>query len=143
VVVALQVKLTISAFANELGRSPATVRSGLLRNGVDIKHGGTDGFTLKELIDALYGDETAARIAVDQERAEKLRLANAEARRELVPMGEAEAMIRSTLLPVRDLLLSAPAVLAARVNPTDPEHARSQIQSWVDNGLKTIREEIK
>ena len=135
--------MTITAFAKALGISAATVRSGLRRNDVEIPDRRSAVFPLKVLIESIYGDETAVKIRVEQERAEKLRLANAETRRELVPMGEAEGMIRSALLPVRDLLLSAPAVLAARVNPTDPEHARAQIQAWVDSGLRSVREEIK
>jgi hypothetical protein len=126
----------------------ATIKRRLQAAGVAIPKG--EKLDLATVLPVLVkGDPSTAdelrakRIAHTAAKTALLELDRKQREQELVEMGEAEAMIRSTLLPIRSLILSAPAVLAAKVNPSDPEHARAQIQSWVDNGLKTIREDIK
>jgi hypothetical protein len=94
---------------------------------------------LRELRDGLREEqekETRARRKLLEER---LRVS----KRELVPLEEAADMIRRMLLPARQRLLGAPAELASRCNPSDPEFARRALQQWSDESLRYCGGEIE
>ena len=89
-----------------------------------------------ETIDFLFEKAREAKA-----RADLLEMKRSRGEKETVHIEEAEAMIRSALQPVRELLLSAPSTLAARCNPTDPTIARAAVTAWVDEGLRVCRGE--
>jgi hypothetical protein len=61
---------------------------------------------------------------------------------ELVSMAEVQALFTAALLPVRQRLLAMPAECCTSANPTDPQHARAALQTWVDTALPMIREQL-
>ena len=63
-----------------------------------------------------------------------------EREKELVTMDEAKDVIRQYLGPMREILVTAPMALAARVNPADPELARMQLETWSDDSMKRLRD---
>jgi phage terminase Nu1 subunit (DNA packaging protein) len=63
-----------------------------------------------------------------------------EREKELVTMDEAKDVIRQYLGPMREILVTAPMALAARVNPADPELARMQLETWSEDNLKKLHD---
>jgi hypothetical protein len=59
-------------------------------------------------------------------------------RRELLTVAEAREIFGAVLLDVRKLLDAAPAALAGRVSPADPDHAREILESWRTAMLRTL-----
>jgi phage terminase Nu1 subunit (DNA packaging protein) len=140
---------TLNGLASVARLDKRTVQRRLQKSGIKVAAG--TRYRLPDVFAALCATDIdpahpeamrAEKLRQTRARADLLELRKARETADLVPMCEAEAMVRSTLLPIREMILSAPVVLAARVNPTDPEHARAQIQSWVDNGLRSVRETI-
>ena len=132
-------KATIEEWSKEFGVNHRSLALALRR--MDLEIGKGVKFRAKDVATAVFGDY----------RSEKARLTRAQAdikeqqarlqSREMVRLDEAEAMIRSALQPVRELLLSAPSTLAARCNPVDPTIARTAVTAWVDEGLRVCRGE--
>ena len=85
-----------------------------------------------ELVTATVRDRNASAALKELERKAR--------EKELVPMEEAREVVRAYLTPAREAIVSAPAALAARVNPSDPELARLELQDWADNALRKIRD---
>lgn len=96
----------------------------------------------RDIVRALAGDKAAAlarRAAADAGMAEhKLRVAT----REVIPLDEAADYVRRTFMPVREQIMAMPSVLAGRVNPTDPAHARAHLEAWGEAFLRHCRERI-
>ena len=132
-------KATCEEWSKEFGINPRSLALALRR--MDLEIGKGVKLRAKDVATAVFGDY----------RSEKARLTRAQAdikeqqarlqSREMVRLDEADAMIRSALQPVRELLLSAPSTLAARCNPTDPTIARAAVTAWVDEGLRVCRGE--
>lgn len=76
-----------------------------------------------------------------RERAERIKaeVEASEATRNSIPISDAEAIFNRALLPVRQCLLALPT-LAPSCNPSDPEHAKAHLESYVDQSLKLCRE---
>jgi hypothetical protein len=75
-------------------------------------------------------------------RADKIELQNSVARRKLIPREDVQHFIVSTYAPVREQVLAMPSVMAPRVNPTDPEHARRHLEEWGDWMLTYCRQHV-
>ena len=90
------------------------------------------------------GDAKAQRLAQqtrrDKAQADLLELQRRQREGELVTMEEARNVIRQYLGPMRDILTTAPMALAARVNPSDPELARMQLETWSEDNMRKLRE---
>jgi hypothetical protein len=90
------------------------------------------------------GDAKAQRLAQqtrrDKAQADLLELQRRQREGELVTMNEARGVIRQYLGPMRDILVAAPMALAARVNPSDPELARMQLETWSEDNMRKLRE---
>lgn len=65
-------------------------------------------------------------------------LAISRAKGELLTVQEAREVFGSVLMDVRKLLDAAPASLAAKVNPGDPDHARLMLDDWLKGALRTL-----
>jgi hypothetical protein len=128
-------KLTIQGVAQELGVNRETLRKRLLA--IDVK---PDSPTLRwrEVFTAWIGDKSAALTRRQMAEAELMELKAARMRGDMLLRDEAEAMVRSWLGPLRDVLVACPEELAARLNPSDPEHARSHLMDWRDRALRVM-----
>lgn len=129
--------------ATEFGVSRETVRKGLAAAGVKVvaKRKG-DAFTTRQIAAAIFGDLDREKTLETRERRKALERENAEADGKTLTIESVQALYGEALLPVRQRLLALPNEAATRVNPTDPEHARAQLQAWVDESLPLIREQL-
>ena len=130
-------KLSLSEAAREFHVTRETVKRRLTAAEVEMKPG---KWSIHTLHTALIGDLAEERIRKTRAEADILELDRSQRQKDLITMAEAEDVVRSYLLPVRDLILSAPSALSARVNPSDPELARLQLEEWVEDGLRHVRE---
>lgn len=131
------VKLNVQSAAAQFGVSRDTLKRGLVAMGIKVGWGAK--FDLRQIYRALAGDLKEERTRETRAKADLLELKRAEREKDLVPMADAEALVQSVLLPVRDIWLAMPAALAARCNPGDPELARAQLQSWVDDSIRSVQ----
>jgi hypothetical protein len=76
-------------------------------------------------------------IAQSAETEERL-LAIAKDQGRLLTVVQAREAFGSVLMDLRKLLDAAPAALAAKVNPGDPDHSRAIIDDWVRGVLRTL-----
>jgi phage terminase Nu1 subunit (DNA packaging protein) len=83
-----------------------------------------------------------AKTRESEARASMLEMERRQAEGELVTLSEVQSLYQSCLLPIRQTINSLPSALCARVNPTDPDHARIVLQDWVDSAVKGIREKL-
>jgi hypothetical protein len=129
------VGLSILAVATELGISRDTIDRKLAANGWK---GGA--LRWRDVVRALVGDKSAAlarKALADAELAEhEVRVAT----RDVMPREEVAKWIRETFAPVREQAVAMPAVMSSRCNPTDPRHAQVQLEEWVENFLRHVRE---
>ena len=88
------------------------------------------------------GDLLSERIRLTKAQADREETAAALDRRDVIPWQEVVSFINRTFSPVREQSLAMPTVMAARVNPADPEHAKAHLTDWVDGFLKHCREQI-
>lgn len=89
-------------------------------------------------------DRDALREAQTREstaRAEKIERENAEASGDTIRTAIMHRVIGNAFLPVRQRLLSLPAICNL-CNPTDPAFARRALSVWVDESLPILRAEI-
>lgn len=85
--------------------------------------------------DPTAGTNWRERLTAAEARLRELDLEEREA--SLVPMATARKVLADVLAPMKSELLSAPATLAGRCNPGDPEMARPVLESWVRGILTT------
>lgn len=137
-----------SGLAGVVGVSTRTIRSlaqqGIIPAAVNGRYEATS--TLKALF-RHYRDRKEQRASLvaattrDRNASADLKeLERREREKELVTMEEARSVIRQYLGPMRDILVTAPMALAARVNPADPELARMQLETWSEDNLKRLHD---
>lgn len=85
----------------------------------------------------------AAKTREAMARAALLEKKLAEKNKDLIPSGEAEELIRTALLPVRQRLMALASEAAVMCNPTDPQFAHAALTQWVDRALPMIRAHIE
>jgi hypothetical protein len=131
-------KWSLLKAASEFGVSRETVRRGLAQNGVAERA----EYTTAEIHNALAGDLKKARArealanAIAKERDNKI------ADREVVPFAEVSEWMNAVLLTFRQRLLSMPAQMASRTNPTDPPFAQAALELWVTETLPILRKGV-
>jgi hypothetical protein len=130
--------LSISEAAKEFHSTPETIRRRL--RAAEITHTEGKRYSIYVLHTALVGDLHAQRIRETRARADLLELERRQTEGELVTMNEARGVIRQYLGPMRDILVTAPMALAARVNPADPELARMQLETWSEDNMKRLHD---
>jgi hypothetical protein len=128
--------MNCNQWARELGVDAITLSKRLTREGLAVGPGET--YDTCTIFRSWVGnrDEALARRA--NAEAELTELQAAEKRGEVMDRPTAEGLIRSWLLPVRELLVACPEELAARLNPSDPEHARVHLIEWRDRALRIM-----
>lgn len=134
------IKMTCNEAAKEFGMSPAALKRHLVQAGQDTERG--KKFTIREILRAVQGDLKAEKTRETRERANLLELERMEKEGELMPVEEAQKLIRNAFVPVRQRLLALPSEAATRANPSDPVLSRTVLQQWVDDSLVLIRESI-
>lgn len=133
------IRWTLLRASEEFGVTRETIRRGLRALGVDSADG---TFTTRQVHTAIAGDLDAERIRDTRASANLKEMDEAERRGELVAMSDVERLYTDCLLPIRQRFLALPAECAVLANPTDPTHAREQLQAWVDKSLPMIREKL-
>lgn len=131
---------TATTAAKALGIDPKTMNKRLRDRGHEI--GQNRKYTLAEIVAAYLGDLEAERIRETRANADLKELELRRESGELVSMDEVQSMMNKVYLPMRQRLNALPSEMAAKTNPTDPEHARAQLNSWVDQALVLIREQL-
>jgi len=130
---------TVSAWATSLGKEPRTLERLLVRAGLPKPH---PRFTVtaSAIFAALLGDEMALKRRLTLAQAEAQERENREAEGQLIRLVEVEKILSErVILPLRELLMAAPAALDTRCNPGAPELARLALTAWRDDALKTLR----
>ena len=130
-------RMTLFEAAHEFAVSRTTLRRRI--QAAQLPLGDGELYTIAQIHQALVGAKEAEQIRKLAAEADILELERAEKRGDLVPMAEAEAMVRDAHMPVRQRLLALPAEEAARCNPTDPHVARESLDRWVNDMLPVIR----
>ncbi len=132
-------KWTIHKAASEWLIDSKTLTKRLRAIGHDPKPRQT--FSTSEISAAVCGDLTAERIRAERARADLMEQKRKENDRELVRLDDVQEMLQQMMAPIRSRLNAMPTELANRVNPTDPQLAKDAAQRWVDEAVKTVREE--
>jgi len=88
---------------------------------------------------AVVGDAGAERARKTKAESRLLELKLRQQQDELVPLAEAENLLRDVLFPIRQWVLALPASACSRCNPADPQLARDALQRIVDDALPTLR----
>lgn len=133
-------KQTLKAWAKELRVDPATLEKRVRKAGFAISPKKLWG--ARDIFTAWTGDKEVALTRQALALAEKMERENAEGLRELIPRAEATEFIRTTFGAVREMVVGMPVVLASRVNPTDPTHARGHLDEWVNLFIRHCREQV-
>jgi hypothetical protein len=131
---------TLLAASVELGRSRETIRRGLAANGVATK----SHYTTKEIFDALNGgDLEAEKILKTREERIALERENRIANGEVIPLADNLRWQENVLQVVRQRLLSLPATMAQRCNPSDPAFSQKALDGWVAETLPILRTAVQ
>lgn len=134
------IKWTVPEAAAHFGCKADTIRIELQRRGGNPQRG--DLFTVKELFNAARSDWKEAQTRKALAEAENRETKTAIMKGDLIAKDEVVAFIRGTFAPVREQVLAMPATLAGKVNPADPEHARSHLEQWRDLFLRQCKEHL-
>lgn len=129
---------TAAQAAKEWGLDPKTMAKRIRAAGLDVAKG--KKYSTAEITQAVVGDKQSEQIREIRARADLLELERRQKEGEVVDCAAMEKRIADVFAPLRSALLSAPAELAARCNPSDPDHARAALRDWVDRVLRTGRE---
>lgn len=133
-------KQTLKAWAKELRLDPATLGKRMRKAGHEVSP--KKLWSAREVFVAWVGDKEAALTRQALALADKMERDNAEAERSLIPRAEAAAFITRTFAVARELVASMPVIMAARVNPEKPDHARAHLEDWVDTWIKQCRAQV-
>lgn len=99
-------------------------------------------YPVREIHRALSGDAKFERARLTREQADAIALENAKTRGELITLEEARRVALQPWAAANDSLLACPHSLCARVNPNDPEHARTVLQEWSDQTRRLIHDKF-
>ena len=133
-------KQTATHAAKVFGMDPKTMVRLLRDAGHEIAQ--NRKFSLQEVTGALTGDLEKERIRETRANADLKELELKEKQGELVSLAAVQEMMNTAMLPMRQRLNALPSEMASKTNPTDPEHARAQLNQWVDQALPLIREQL-
>ena len=139
-------KYNLTEAATELGIAISTLARRLHVLDQPTARGST--FTLKTIVAAMTvrgtdrEDLIRARKELIQSQADLAKLDLAQRENDLVSLEEVKSLLGNALLTVRQRLNALPSEMASKTNPTDPEHARAQLNQWVDQALPLIREQL-
>ena len=125
---------TLKSAAAEFAIHPDTLKKRLVAASHEIGRG--QRYTTLQIYKAMVGDKEAERTGLIREQREQIALENAKTRGELIAFDAAKKIVAEALAPVRSKLMALPPTLSIRVNPSDPEMARAEIELAVEEILK-------
>ena len=134
------VELTLEQASKEFGVPKVSLHRALQVQGEPTGKG--EKYSIATIWRALCGDLKAAKArealanAIAKERDNKI------ADREVIPFAEVSEWMNAVLLTFRQRLLSMPAQMASRCNPSDPPFAQSALDLWVMETLPILRKGI-
>ena len=131
-------KWSVNKAAQEWSVERRTLSRALEGIGESVGKGAT--FHTQTICAALFGDLDREKLRIARADAEAKERENKVASGQLVAVDDAKKIITRRLAPIRSRLLSMASRLAARCNPTDPELARSEIDSDCRETLKEASE---
>jgi phage terminase Nu1 subunit (DNA packaging protein) len=120
---------TCKGAAQEWGLDQVTMRRRLIAAGHEVGPG--KKFTTREISDALNGRLEQEKIRLTKADADAKEAENLERAGVTIRKDDAMRLVSEVIAPVRSALLSWPASLATRLNPTDPELARTVLDAEV------------
>ena len=130
-------KWTIRNAAIEWGVSTETISRGLRRQGIEIKTGKT--YTTRQIDASIHVDGKEARAREANARAEMTTYELKELKGELFRREVVNSMIAKVGLYVSQAMLEMPHLLSQRVNPSDPELARIELDVWAQDFLVKLQ----
>lgn len=97
-----EMQWTLTRAANEFGCSRETLKKRLLANGIEL----AETYTTREICSAIYGDYDSEKTRLAKEQADKIALANAESRRELIRVEDAAEITQRFCYAIRQKFLA-------------------------------------
>lgn len=128
---------SLQSWATAAGMDRRTLETRLIKAGYRTpeKKGGKIPF--RKILVALVGDKEAETVRNLKLEADRKEREEAEASGKLFPMGELDEWINNNyVVPMANILSSAPTTLDTRCNPEHPETARKVIEDWVEMAVK-------
>lgn len=135
-----EIELTIADASKQLRVLDERLRLDLQAMGQETTKG--KKYPLHLIFRALHNDGKAARVRKNQAEADLLEVKRQRIMRDLLPRAEVSQFISDSFAPVREQVIAMPSVLASKVNPTDPEHARQHLEAWRDLFLRQCKEKL-
>jgi hypothetical protein len=116
-------------------------RMASLGHNVDDTHA---KYPIAELAKAAYstGDLKAEKTRETAARADLLELEREREMKRSMSYDKAIELLNSWGIPIRQKLVALPSEMASRCNPTDPELARAQLETWSVAAMRAIQGEI-
>src|SRR5437588_9135024 len=125
------IKATLGRWAAALGTEPRTLGRKLSAAGIHLQP--RQLISARMVFTAVVGDAGAERARKTKAESRLLELKLRQQQDELVPLAEAENLLRDVLFPIRQWVLALPASACSRCNPADPQLARDALQRIVDD----------
>ena len=132
------IRATLSAWATSLAKEPRTLLRILHKAG--FKTSPRQKITAADIFTALTQGELELKRRLLAAQAQEKERENAEAERQLVRIRDVEKIItEKIIIPLRQLLISAPTTLDILTNPDHPDIARTALNQWRDQTLSQLR----
>ena len=134
----MKLDYSLAAISVALGSSRETVRRRLAAKG----HKGPR-YSLRQIVEAWQ--PTSLQEAKARREAAEARIKEVEAdaaEENSYSRADVEELIRAPWLFIRQSILQMPAELCHKVNPSDPQHALSHLEGWVNRTLAAARENV-
>jgi phage terminase Nu1 subunit (DNA packaging protein) len=127
-----QIQWTIDRAASEFGLSPITLKKRLRAlDDAEITPGGK--FSTQQICAAIFGDLDGEQLRETRERADKLALANAKTRRDLIELPVVESAWADIVLAARSKFTGLPSKLQSRLGLTEAQ--TKEIEKQIDEAL--------
>lgn len=130
-----RIELTVNAASIELGVARETITRGLKSAGIKTKR----SYTLKEIVLAVHGDIKGERLRLIRAKADHAEITVAEARENLMPTVDVQAVFNRIMAHVRAQFLGLPSAAHA-CNHDNPKEAHAALTEYCDNALRACRD---
>ena len=125
------IRWTVEIAAREFGLNPRTLTKRLTASSVTA---GADGrYSTAQMVSVVFGDKSAEELRETTERADKLALANAKTRRDLIELPVVESAWADIVLAARSKFTGLPSKLQSRLGLTEPQ--TRELEKQIDEAL--------
>ena len=125
------IRWTVELAASEFGRDRKTVTKRLKAAGV--LPGNDDRYSTAQIVASIFSDKDAEELRETTERADKLALANAKTRRDLIELPVVESAWADIVLAARSKFTGLPSKLQSRLGLTEPQ--TRELEKQIDEAL--------